>query len=144
MDSQADFEREFANLTAALEESKREAFTMINSSQAEIHRLQQENGMKTEFFLYVFICIQLFQAEQLFYLNFLEFLSADLKTKLIDTTEAEIPQSLEQSIVEADENRIYLQVLGTFGEDGTDLKRFAGKLQFDFFCITFHTVSFPH
>lgn len=76
-------------------------------------------------------------------MNFYDFLLAELKTKLIDTTEEELPSSLEQSIVAADENRIYLQVLGTFGQDGIDLKQFAGKFWFDFSRNTFHITPFP-
>lgn len=42
-------------------------------------------------------------------------------------------ERLAHSIVNADEDRLYLQVLGTFGEDGTDLNRFARMYFFHFF-----------
>lgn len=42
---------------------------------------------------------------------------------------------LAHSIAESDEDRLYLQVLGTFKEDGADLEQFAGTCSFHFLFV---------
>lgn len=45
---------------------------------------------------------------------------------------------LTLALLNADEDRLYLQLLGTFKDDGVEMKQFAGT----YFSHTFHTTSF--